>query len=151
MLGVLTTQEPTAFFHIISKDQGFQPLVKTLRARKLHVYLCPALAEIPCLKSGSPKAAPVVAPATVPKPASTHKNKPAKPAMKAVPADMDRALAHLELIRKARPRKMTTLKTSLISHFKATHDDQRINHLIEALLHGSKISHDEKGALTYNI
>ena len=34
-LGALSTEEPTAFFHIISKDSGFDPLSKYLKARKI--------------------------------------------------------------------------------------------------------------------
>ncbi len=34
-IGVLSSQEPTAFFHIISKDSGFDPLIKHLKDRKV--------------------------------------------------------------------------------------------------------------------
>src|SRR3712207_2074615 len=32
-MGVLSAEDPTAYFHIISKDGGFDPLMKHLKAR----------------------------------------------------------------------------------------------------------------------
>lgn len=39
-IGALSAAEPTAFFHIISKDSGFDPLLKYLKGKKSP---CPAL------------------------------------------------------------------------------------------------------------
>jgi len=36
-VGALACEDPSAFFHIISKDAGFDPLIKHLRAKKLFV------------------------------------------------------------------------------------------------------------------
>src|ERR1044071_6110968 len=36
-IGVLSAEDPTAYFHIISKDGGFDPLIKHLRRRKIFV------------------------------------------------------------------------------------------------------------------
>lgn len=48
-LAELATQQPDAYFHIISKDTGFDPLIRHLRSRKLRVQREKDLAEIPVL------------------------------------------------------------------------------------------------------
>jgi hypothetical protein len=57
-LGQLAAKEPTASFHIISKDTGFDPLVKHLKERKVRVCRVQAIGEIPILKPVDPKTAP---------------------------------------------------------------------------------------------
>ena len=57
-LGQLAAKEPTAFFHIISKDKGFDPLVKHLKERKLRVCRVQTIGEIPILRPIDPKSSP---------------------------------------------------------------------------------------------
>jgi hypothetical protein len=57
-LGQLTAKDPTAYFHVISKDTGFDPLVKHLRERKLRVCRVRSIGEIPILKPVDPKSSP---------------------------------------------------------------------------------------------
>jgi hypothetical protein len=49
-VGELSTKEPDAYFHIISKDTGFDPLIKHLKARKIRIKREKDLAEIPVLR-----------------------------------------------------------------------------------------------------
>ena len=49
-VGQLSIQEPEAYFHIISKDTGFDPLIKHLRTRKIRIHREKDLAEIPVLQ-----------------------------------------------------------------------------------------------------
>lgn len=49
-LGKLSIQNPEGFFHIISKDTGFDPLVKHLRENKIRAHRENDLAEIPVLQ-----------------------------------------------------------------------------------------------------
>jgi hypothetical protein len=49
-VGQLSMQDPEAYFHIISKDTGFDPLIKHLKARKIRVQRERDLAEIPVLR-----------------------------------------------------------------------------------------------------
>ena len=49
-IGELVAQDPNAYFHIISKDTGFDPLIKHLKARKIRVQRDKDLAEIPILR-----------------------------------------------------------------------------------------------------
>lgn len=49
-VGQLSLQDPEGYFHIISKDSGFDPLIKHLKARKIRVQRESDLAEIPVLR-----------------------------------------------------------------------------------------------------
>jgi hypothetical protein len=49
-LGQLSSQDPEANFYIISKDTGFDPLIKHLMAKKIQVQREKDLAEIPVLR-----------------------------------------------------------------------------------------------------
>jgi PIN domain len=54
-LGQLAAKEPTAYFHIISKDTGFDPLVSHLKERNVRACRVKAVEEIPLLKAGGAK------------------------------------------------------------------------------------------------
>jgi hypothetical protein len=49
-LGQLSSQDPEANFYIISKDTGFDPLIKHLKAKKIQIQREKDLAEIPVLR-----------------------------------------------------------------------------------------------------
>ena len=49
-IGELAAKEPDAYFHIISKDKGFDPLIRHLKDRKIHVQREVDLGEIPLLQ-----------------------------------------------------------------------------------------------------
>jgi hypothetical protein len=49
-VGELVAKEPEAYFHIISKDTGFDPLIKHLKTRKVRIQREKDLAEIPVLR-----------------------------------------------------------------------------------------------------
>ncbi len=52
-LGELAIKEPGAAFHIISRDTGFDPLIKHLKGKKIRVQRERDLAEIPVLQMSS--------------------------------------------------------------------------------------------------
>ena len=49
-IGELAAKDPDAYFHIISKDKGFDPLIKHLSDRNIRVQREKDLAEIPLLR-----------------------------------------------------------------------------------------------------
>lgn len=49
-IGKLAAQDPKIFFHIISKDSGFDCLVQHLRARKIYVSRSASIAEMPVFR-----------------------------------------------------------------------------------------------------
>ncbi|PHS33566.1 MAG: hypothetical protein COA95_00910 [Methylophaga sp.] len=52
-IGELSQQDPKAFFHIISKDTGFDPLIRHLKTRKINVQREKDLGEVPVLRISS--------------------------------------------------------------------------------------------------
>jgi hypothetical protein len=52
-LGELIAADPTAFFHIISKDKGFDPLIVHLKGRKVFAARSPSVQDIPLVKAAS--------------------------------------------------------------------------------------------------
>lgn len=47
-LGVLAAADPSGFFHIISKDTGFDPLIRHLKARKILSTRSVSIEAMPC-------------------------------------------------------------------------------------------------------
>ena len=54
-IGQLAAKDPTAYFHIISKDGGFDPLLQYLKSKKIFSARSPSIAEIPLVKSNNKK------------------------------------------------------------------------------------------------
>ncbi|MCM2317866.1 MAG: PIN domain-containing protein [Pseudomonas sp.] len=50
-IGVLATEDPDGFFHIISRDTGFDPLIKHLKGRRIYAQRSLSIAEIPYFKT----------------------------------------------------------------------------------------------------
>ncbi len=54
-IGQLAAQDPTAYFHIISKDGGFDPLIQHLKSKKIFSARSPSISDIPIVKAGDRK------------------------------------------------------------------------------------------------
>ena len=52
-LGSLATSEPEAYFHVISGDKGFDPLLEHLRSKGLNAGRCADVRDIPIAKPAS--------------------------------------------------------------------------------------------------
>lgn len=52
-IGQLAAADPTAYFHIISKDAGFDPLLQHLKTKNIFSARSPSIDEIPLVKSGN--------------------------------------------------------------------------------------------------
>lgn len=52
-IGHLAAQDPTAYFHIVSKDAGFDPLVQHLKAKKIFAARSKDVADIPLVKAAT--------------------------------------------------------------------------------------------------
>lgn len=136
-LGRLTAEQPRAQFTIVSKDTGFDPLVKHMTANG---YACRRVASIGAAVGQAPKA-------EKPAPARTRAPKPAAASVKSaepvigediVKAAVDR----LRGMRNARPRALKTLSSSLKSWHKL--DDVRLAALIQALTASGAVTVDGK-------
>lgn len=120
-IGVLSSSEPTAFFHVISKDSGFDPLLKYLKGRKILAQRSTCVADIPYFKPALP-----VAP------------------------DAQVAAVITDLIRRkaSKPRTQKTLLSTLHALFKKELSEQQLATLFDVLcqrgiikVEGAKVSY----------
>lgn len=54
-IGKLASEDPSAYFHIVSKDSGFDPLIQHLKAQKILAGRVKDISEIPLLKVSTRK------------------------------------------------------------------------------------------------
>ena len=54
-LGKLTSNDPSGFFHIISKDTGFDPLVLHLKGKDIFARRSESIEDMPCFKQAAVK------------------------------------------------------------------------------------------------
>lgn len=143
-IGRLAADEPGAAFNIISKDRGFDPLVRHLTGLGIN---CCRLPELP----GGATAAPAAKKATTAtkSPAKVAKKAPAKKAAKKLtvtvlpeangPAPsaatssqrVQEVVARLK--KSSKPAKLATLKSSIKSWFKPPMDDKAVETIVKTL------------------
>lgn len=121
-IGALSTQESLAAFYIISKDAGFDPLIKHLKTKGISVQRSFSIASIPSLKAT--------------RPTSTD-------------AQIEMAIAHLIKLKAAKPRAQKTLLGTLHALFKKELSEHQISSLFASLckrgivkLEGTKVSYE---------
>lgn len=146
-IGQLSVVEPSSTFRIISKDRGFDPLVRHLNARGI---ACQRLAEIPVdtarTSSGTPK--PLAKPAK-----KAAAKKPAKnvivtvePLPRAAKTSQSVATAAQVkvvlacLAKTTKPSKVSGLRSSIKSWFKPPLDDKEVDVVLQTLQSSKKIS-----------
>jgi hypothetical protein len=105
-LGELIREYPEGYFHIISKDTGFDPLIEHLRRRQIQVHRERDLAEIPPLRL---------------------------PAAAEGPDRLDAVVKNLAGRGASRPRKMRTLTNTIGSLFRPKLDDGQSAALVHEL------------------
>ncbi|HZI33344.1 MAG TPA: PIN domain-containing protein, partial [Candidatus Binatia bacterium] len=71
-VGRAVVVDPAGHFHIISKDTGYDPLIKHLQSRNIHVQRHDSFATLPFASSAGK---PVLNPLTAPKPKPSAKSK----------------------------------------------------------------------------
>jgi len=57
-IGQLSAAEPNAYFHIISKDTGFDPLISHLKTNQILAYRSHDISNIPAIKTANSKTLP---------------------------------------------------------------------------------------------
>jgi len=105
-IGQLSAKDPTAYFHVVSKDKGFDPLIKHLKSRKMFSARSSKIEDIPLIK------------------ASTKKS------------PEDRAQMFIDMLcqpKATRPRKESTLASAIASFFHKQISDEEVAAVIEAL------------------
>ena len=120
-IGALSAVEPAAFFHIISKDSGFDPLLKYLKGKKIFAHRSTCIADIPYFK----------------------------PTLPAAPeAQVEVVIADLVRRKASKPRTQKTLLSTLHALFKKELSEQQLAALFAALckrgvvkVEGAKVSY----------
>lgn len=54
-IGRLAAEDPSAYFHIISRDMGFDPLIQHLKSKKVFAGRVKSIADIPLVKASNSK------------------------------------------------------------------------------------------------
>ncbi len=124
-IGKYSAAYPDAYFHIISKDKGFDPLIKHLKEQNIFCSRCASVSEIPLVKS-------------------TDKLPP-----------KERAKDFFEkriLPAKDRPARVKTLHSSIAAHFLKLLSPEEVSSVFEALksgghiaVNGQKVVYAERG------
>ena len=105
-IGELAAAEPDAYFHVISRDKGFDPLIRHLKDRKIRVQREKDLGEIPLLQLPT----------------------------KASPDEKIAAIVkNLGGRGQSRPRKVKTLQNTINSLFTKKLDEKELNELINEM------------------
>jgi hypothetical protein len=120
-IGILSSEDPAAFFHIISKDTGFDSLIQHLKGRKIFAQRSTCIADIPYFK-------------------------PTLPEMPE--AQIEIVVADLIRRKASKPRTQKTLLSTLHALFKKELSEQQLSQLFASLcsrgvvkVEGSKLSY----------
>lgn len=121
-LGVLSHQDPTAHFHVISKDTGFDPLIQHLKGKKTTVKRYAAIAEM-----------------------AVHKQSHASVGN----TPMERIMKDLSRRKTSKPRTLKTLRSTITALFKKELAEKEVDDLLGVLasrgiitIQGSKVTYD---------
>ncbi|WP_444897368.1 PIN domain-containing protein [Microbulbifer sp. SSSA005] len=118
-LGELSNTEPDAYFHVISKDKGFDPLIKHLREKKRFIQRHVDISDMSILK-------------------------PLGGSNTLAETDYLKIVNSLKKHGKNRPRKLETLTRKIGELFNPTLDSARINMAIERLKNDKHVVVEKK-------
>lgn len=119
-IGKFSAANPEAYFHIISKDKGFDPLIKHLKEQKIFCSRSSSVSEIPLVKS-------------------SNKLPPKERA-----ADFyEKRIAST----KARPATVMSLQSAILSHFHKLLSPEEVANVVEALKQAGHVVVNGKKAI----
>lgn len=156
-LGRKVAADPTAEFHLISKDTGYDPLIAHLRSRNVRLRRSEDFEGLPGadLETTDRAAAEAEVRRTTVKRTSTGRTaKGTAPHSVKVVTTTDpvaRVLAHLRKNANSRPRRQKTLMRQLASQFLKGAAIEEIEGLIETLVKSGHLEIDPKGGITYRL
>lgn len=153
-LGRAALADPTASFHIVSKDGGFDPLIDHLRTRNIKVQRHPSFAELtftwpgkaalastPAVKAVKKVAAKKVLKKTVAKKAVAKVN--------SVETWMERVLKDFQEHPKAQPKKRKSLSAKVANLINKSADGPEVQSVIAQMEKTGKLKFDEKDNPVY--
>lgn len=150
-IGRAVTADPAGYFHIISKDTGYDPLIEHLRSKHIRIR---RHADFAALTFSVPAKPAVVTPKPTPPPAvSKPKSSPKPKVQPSAKTDADdlekRVLEHLRKPTATRPRTKTKLVSFLIAHLGQQITKSEALTLIENLGQAGHLFIDDKDKVTY--
>lgn len=122
-LGQLAQVDPEGFFHIISKDTGFDPLIAHLKAKKMYAARSASIEDMPCFK---PKVEVTNSVSTLP---STKQL-----SARGLDALFNGAIDDLRRRKNAKPRTEITLRSTLRAKFPKNVSDSDIDSILLLLI-----------------
>ncbi len=114
-IGRLATADPTAYFHIVSNDIGFDPLIQHLKSKKVFADRVKDVADIPLIRASNSKS----------------------PGEK-----VDVILAKLKLLKASKPRAVKTLSSTVASLFQKQLSDEEVAALVQDLVNQGHLTVD---------
>ena len=148
-IGRLAPAHPGASFTIVSKDRGFDPLVKHLGTLGIKCQRLPDIPEPAKGKAASPASGKTATPAVTkkaakPSPTPAIKAAPVAKAVQAPVAATARAraaqvVAWLQKMSKNKPAKLATLRSSIRARFTPQLDDKQVDAVLQSLQGSKKI------------
>ena len=114
-IGELSKSEPDAYYHIISKDTGFDPLIKHAKKKGINIKRSKTIADTPLLRVSNAKTA---------------------------AEKVDAIVRNLEIRGSGRPRKVKTLTNTINNLFRKVLEEPELTRLVRALEKNGYISID---------
>lgn len=131
-LGILSEKDPLGFFHIISKDTGFDPLIQHLKARKILSSRSASIEEMPCFKQVATNTNIIISTNEIL--SETEPTIPAAKTMNSVDDMIKAALNDLIKRKSARPRTPKTLQNTIRATCGKELPPSSINAVYESLI-----------------
>ena len=145
-IGRAVASDPTGYFHIVSKDTGYDPLIEHLRSKHIRAHRHDSFATLTF--AGAAKLPTPASPAAVPRVKSQGKPK-AQPAI--LDEQAAQVLEHLRKPSATRPRNEKKLLSFLIAYLGHKITETEALTLIQNLRQAGHLAIGEKGAVTYHL
>jgi hypothetical protein len=146
-VGRAVAADPTGSFHIMSKDKGYDPLIRHLQGKHIHVLRhedFTALAFLVSTKPQTPSAS-VAAPKAKPEP------KPKTRPPSGADEQETRVLAYLRKLAAKRPRRKDRLVSSVVTHLGHKITEAEALRIVEDLGQAGHLFIDDKSTVTYHL
>jgi len=137
-IGRLAAENPGAIFYVISKDTGFDPLIKHLKVQGISCQRSSSIADIPGVKVSSSK------------PGSETVKKAMNPDPRPTPEKIAVVINNLTKRKTGRPQKLKTLRGTINALFRNSLVDTELDKLIEELTKRGVITVAD-GKVQYNL
>ena len=106
-IGRLVIEEPSAFYHIVSRDKGFDPLIQHLKTQKVLAIRSESIEDIPIVKNGARK------------------------------PPIERAEAFISKLKEAKvskPRTEKTMSSAIKAHFQPGVEEDEVAQILKAMV-----------------